>query len=709
MVHAIKSIVQKEFRELINWFSANKYFNEDSFTVRLRLYQIIAFSLFFFSSFYNFLRGSGYSYIISAVACLSFLVIRYLIDRNKIRASYIMMLVSINTTLGALLFVNGTYSGAYLFFFPTIISFAFLTDRRNIGITYLICLGTLLLSVLFAPQYGLEKNIADQGLRISFTTNLLFATVLTVWMGYSLANENNRRQKTLKDKQTFLDTVFNSSLHAELIVDTSTGLIDDNNRHAAAFFGMGNDNVLAGKEVIQLFEEKDENKKAALYKIICSPQQNWEAELNCRKSNNTVFPASVSIISFKYLDKDFKKISITDISEKNQILNELHNAKKKAEESAVIKSQFLSNMSHELRTPLNGIIGASNLLLQGNCLEEQEEQLNVLKFSSEHMLSLINDVLDLSKLDANKIKLERIATDIPQFINSVIAPFIQQFKTKGVELYTDIDSNLTRPVLADPTRLNQVLNNLLSNALKFTNTGFVTLQAKAVLLHSDVNRIEFSVMDTGIGISEEQTNRIFEQFTQADVKTTRKYGGTGLGLTISKKLVELLGGELKVESQYLKGSRFYFELQLPVYYGMQKAYVNNGLILDESKLKGLKILIAEDNPINMMIATKFLDKWGVDYVQAKNGLEAVSFFNHENFDILLLDLEMPEMDGYSALYAIRRINPHIPAIAFTAAVFDNMKQKLAESGFNDYISKPFRPQDLHGKLAAYKNGLAKTG
>lgn len=390
------------------------------------------------------------------------------------------------------------------------------------------------------------------------------------------------------------------------------------------------------------------------------------------------------------------------------MLNELHSAKKKAEESALIKSQFLSNMSHELRTPLNGIIGASNLLLQGNCLEEQEEQLNVLKFSSEHMLSLINDVLDLSKLDASKIKLERIAIDIPQFINSVTSPFAQQFKNKGVELYTDIDATLTRPVLADPTRLNQVLTNLLSNALKFTNSGFVTLQAKALAIHSDQNRIEFSVIDTGIGISSEQTNRIFEQFTQADDKTTRKYGGTGLGLTISKKLVELMGGELKLESEYLKGSRFYFNLGLPVYYGMQKAYVNNGLILDESRLKGMKILIAEDNPINMMIATKFLDKWGVEYVQAKNGLEAVSFFNHDNFDILLLDLEMPEMDGYSALYAIRRINPNIPAIAFTAAVFDNMKEKLAESGFNDYISKPFRPQDLHAKLASYKTGIVKT-
>jgi CheY-like chemotaxis protein len=215
------------------------------------------------------------------------------------------------------------------------------------------------------------------------------------------------------------------------------------------------------------------------------------------------------------------------------------------------------------------------------------------------------------------------------------------------------------------------------------------------------------VIDTGIGISEEKRRRIFDQFTQADEKTTRKYGGTGLGLTISQKLVALMGGELRVESKYNKGSRFYFDLMLPVHAGKEKAYINDKAPADNSKLKGLKVLIAEDNPINMMIASRFLDKWGVEYLKARNGLEAISLFGEHVFDVILMDLEMPEMDGYGALNEIRKTNAKIPAIAFTAAVFENMREKLTASGFNDYIQKPFQPEDLHLRLAKYSTGQSK--
>ncbi len=379
-----------------------------------------------------------------------------------------------------------------------------------------------------------------------------------------------------------------------------------------------------------------------------------------------------------------------------------------AEESVAVKSQFLSHMSHELRTPLNGIIGATNLLLQDSHLPEQNEHLNILKFSTEHMMSLINDILDLSKLEADKIKLEEIAVEIPKFLNTLSSSFTQQFNDKDVLFEVEVDPDLKRPVLTDPTRLNQVLSNLLSNALKFTVSGSVKLIVKPLSVKSDTIDIEFSVSDTGIGISEEKKNKIFEQFTQADVKTTRKYGGTGLGLTISQRLVRLMGGELKVESKYNKGSKFFFVIQVPVHNGRQKLYVNAKAPTDNHQLKGLKVLIAEDNPVNMMIAARFLDKWGVRLTKAKNGIEAVSLFGQYPFDLVLMDLDMPEMDGYGALSAIRNINADIPAIAFTAAVFDNMKENLAICGFNDYIQKPFRPEDLHSKLVSFSEGLSKS-
>jgi signal transduction histidine kinase/CheY-like chemotaxis protein len=699
------------FEEVVDWFSTNRYLNENSFTTRLRYFQITAFLIFFVTSFLNFLSNYGASYCITATACFVLVIIRYVLDRNKIMTAYYSLLICINLALILLTAVGGIESGVFLFFFPAIISFVFLVDvnnKKNVFVTYTISLGSFMIAILLAKTFNLQE-ILKKSHKDNFQINLLFSFSLIGWMSYSLASENKKKQGILKNKEVFLDTVFNSSLHAEIIVDIKDGLISDHNSHASLLFAAQEGDILINKPLQGLFLESMQKEESELFQEMCNPLKNWNGELTCQRVDGSVFPASISIVSFQYNNKEYKKITITDITEKNQILNDLHAAKRKAEELAHIKSQFLSHMSHELRTPLNGIIGSTNLLLQDKCLPEQNEQLNVLKFSSEHMLNLINDILDLSKLEADKIQLEKNVVDIGRFINSVASPFIPQYEEKDVLFEVEIDDNLKRPILADTTRLNQILTNLLSNALKFTVNGSVKLIVKGLSVKSDSNNIEFSIIDTGIGISEENRKKIFEQFAQADVRTTRRYGGTGLGLTISQKLVNLMGGELKVESKYNKGSRFYFDITVPVHAGKEKAYVNDKVILkNEGKLKGLKILIAEDNPINMMIASRFLDKWGVVHEKAKNGLEAVSLFDSNSFDVLLMDLDMPEMDGYGALDAIRKMNPNIPAIAFTAAVFDNMKESLRSSGFDDYIQKPFRPEDLHSKLVAFSGNLGKS-
>ena len=290
---------------------------------------------------------------------------------------------------------------------------------------------------------------------------------------------------------------------------------------------------------------------------MCNPVVNWEGELSCLRKDGTLFPALVRVANFQYHGKPYKKITVTDITERKQMLTELQDAKSKAEKSAAVKTQFLSNMSHELRTPLNGIIGATNLLLQDKTLPDQREQLNVLKFSSEHMLRLINDILDLSKLDADKVDFEKIAINLPDFVKTITGPFLNQFRDKGLGFSVNVDDRIRASVVGDPTRLNQVLANLLSNAIKFTPTGAVTLEVIADEINSENIRLEFSVSDTGIGISEEKKKKVFEQFMQAESNTTRRFGGTGLGLTISQKLVRLMGGELKVDSKYNKGSRFF--------------------------------------------------------------------------------------------------------------------------------------------------------
>jgi signal transduction histidine kinase/ligand-binding sensor domain-containing protein/ActR/RegA family two-component response regulator len=384
----------------------------------------------------------------------------------------------------------------------------------------------------------------------------------------------------------------------------------------------------------------------------------------------------------------------------------LHVAKDLAEKTAFVKSKFLSNMSHELRTPLNGIIGTINLMLQDRYLEEQKEHLNVLKYSSELMLGLINDVLDFSKIEAGKLELDVTCFNLRVLLEKTRALFQQQFVAKGVKLELDADEPLDVFVMSDEIRLNQVLHNLLSNALKFTERGRVTLAARVNAASSEEMTVTFAISDTGIGISEDKLSDIFDSFSQADINTTRKYGGTGLGLAISKKLVNLFGSELKVESKVGGGSKFHFTLGLRVVTG-RRPYVNEQGTKDLPSLAGIRVLVAEDNNISMKVTKRFLQKWGVEFAEARNGREAVRLFQKGAFDLLLLDLEMPEMDGYAAIKEIRKLDSEVPAIAFTASIFENMKEELYKHGFQDFIRKPFRPGDMHKKLVQFASDALK--
>ena len=377
---------------------------------------------------------------------------------------------------------------------------------------------------------------------------------------------------------------------------------------------------------------------------------------------------------------------------------ELLKAKKKAEVAANTKSRFLSNMSHELRTPLNGIIGVSNLLSQESYMPHQKQSLDILRYSSEHMMTLINDILDYHKIEAGKLELEMRPVNIMKFMNRIINQFSGQIQLKGLQFNTAIDIHLDNEMFTDDTRLNQILNNLLSNAIKFTETGSISLTAKQLHSTSERATVQFVVKDTGIGIPELKHREIFRSFTQADIDTTRKYGGTGLGLTISKRLINMFNSELMLKSQEGKGSEFFFTVVLRINQE-NKLYIEEDHSRQLTSLEGVRILIAEDNKVNMSIAKRFMNKWGIVVEEAVNGKEAVERFRNGSYDLMLIDLEMPEMDGPSALKEIRRFNKSVPAMAFTAAVYDNMENDLLKKGFVDYIHKPFRPEVLHNKIA----------
>ena len=383
---------------------------------------------------------------------------------------------------------------------------------------------------------------------------------------------------------------------------------------------------------------------------------------------------------------------------------ELRRAKEQAEQGLRVKSEFLSTMSHEIRTPLNSVIGMSNLMLQNKPREDQKEQLNVLLFSAGNLLSIVNDILDFNKIEANKINFESIEMDLRLIAKNIVNGLRAYAEEKGVELRLDIDKKLKANVIGDPTRTGQVITNLVHNAIKFTKEGYVLLQLKVEDVSAKEITVSVCIKDTGIGIPYDKQQVIFEQFTQADSSTSRSFGGTGLGLAISKSILELQGSQLQLKSVPGKGSEFYFIQTFPVLPAKQFTSTDkqSATIDEDADLKGVHVLLVEDNEMNVFVAKSFLQKWGADIDVAVNGLEALEKIDTAKHNIVLMDMHMPEMDGYEASKKLREMGVDIPIIALTASVPKvNEKSKITAAGMNDIIIKPFNPQDLLGKLLYY--------
>lgn len=410
----------------------------------------------------------------------------------------------------------------------------------------------------------------------------------------------------------------------------------------------------------------------------------------------------------RHLNRDFEKL----ITELETTLERMNKEKRKAEETAEYKSLFLANMSHEIRTPLNGVIGMLHMLKGTRLTQKQKQYMEVVEYSANHLLDLVSMILDHSKMDAKKLELEHHDIELAEDMAKLVKIFEFRAREKGVEIELHYEGEHSRMVRGDSLRLQQVLINLLNNALKFTDHGKVTLKVHQLWLKDERQKYRFEVVDNGIGISSEQQKRLFQAFEQADSSTTRKYGGTGLGLTISYQLVELMGGQLQVKSQKGEGSSFSFELEFKR--GKKAtAKIQRPQILNAKKPEMgkelFKVLLAEDNPVNQKVLTLMLENNGAEVSIANNGLEAVDRFKEKEFDIILMDLQMPEMDGLEATRVIKASERYqklpLPIIAVTANAFSEDRKKALEAGMDDFLTKPVKPQAFQELLAKYAPGL----
>jgi PAS domain S-box-containing protein len=398
---------------------------------------------------------------------------------------------------------------------------------------------------------------------------------------------------------------------------------------------------------------------------------------------------------------DFIANQIAIAIQRRMMLDNLIMARQKAEEAAQSKQIFMSTMSHEIRTPLNEVIGITNLLLQGNPREDQMDYIKTLRFSGNHLLTLVNDVLDYNKMESGKIIFEQIQFNLNDFLDEIMRSYSFRSKAKHLSFEIKKESTIPVEVIGDQIRLNQILSNLLSNALKFTNQGGITVTIRELERNGNQSKLEFLVSDTGIGIPKDKHEDIYESFTQASSDTTRHYGGSGLGLAICKKLIELQGGTINLESEPGQGSTFRFTLSFVV--SNKTARDQSGELTETyTGLEGKRILVAEDNKINFFVVNKFLTGWGVIVSHVENGQLALEKLEKEDFDLILMDLHMPVMDGIEASKIIRKSeNPKIstiPIVALTAAIMSESHDKIDELNIDDYVLKPFKPHDLFERI-----------
>ncbi|MDD2499273.1 MAG: ATP-binding protein [Geobacter sp.] len=498
-------------------------------------------------------------------------------------------------------------------------------------------------------------------------------------------------------------TIFNATNDVIFIMDTQLGMLIDCNKQALQLFGRLREELI-GSNPVQLsppdhpifsFEQAQVHIQSAL---------EGEAQLFewlCARADGTTFWAEVSLRAAEINGRQRLLAVVRDISERKQGMLELQQARDAALQATVAKNEFLANMSHEVRTPLNGIMGLSQLLRTTNLTEEQAGYMDMLDGSSRNLLALINDILDISRIEAGSLAIQQTPFSLVKLLREVAAMYEKPAAEKGIDLTIQLPDDLPPALVGDPLRLKQVLNNLVGNAIKFTSHGGVSVHI--VRLHDSTqgSRLRFEVQDSGIGMSPKTLQKIFQPFTQADASTARNHGGSGLGLAICRRLSELMGGSICVESSLGQGSCFVVELPFGRYAGDQAAD-DAQPAASIPQLDPLEILLVEDQEVNRTFVQRLLERQGHRIIPAADGLMALDLLDRQPYDLMLLDIQMPGMGGDEVLARLRQSEQasglHLPVIALTAHALAGDKEKLLKSGFDGYISKPVQMDHLTAEM-----------
>lgn len=423
--------------------------------------------------------------------------------------------------------------------------------------------------------------------------------------------------------------------------------------------------------------------------------------INFGKMTNGLSIALIVILSLLtlslYKNNNLRAKANELLQDKN---SELLLAKEKAEKASLAKAQFLSTITHELRTPLYAVTGLTHLLMEENPREHQKEHLNSLKFSGEYLLSLINNILDLNKLEANKVEVEQTTFNLKKRINDVLVALKKSADDRKNNLVFEFDESIPERLAGDPLKLSQILINLIGNSVKFTQNGEVCVRVKRIDQKKNKVALHFEVEDNGVGISKKKQKSIFETFSQGSLQINRKFGGTGLGLSIVKNLLELMNSKIQLESQLGQGSKFWFNISFNVSEEAEENKNPNNIIYDVDyvALENRFVLVVEDNKINQMITKKILEKNKMKCLVADNGMDAIKMVQENNFDVVLMDIHMPGISGIEATQKIREFNTELPIIALTAVTIDENLDDFYRAGFNEIIPKPFKPEEFFEKI-----------